>query len=224
MNTPILLINFKTYEESTGEKAVKLAKIIDKVSSEYDVEVAIAVQALDLREVVKNVKNVKVLAQHVDVNEYGGHTGKVLIDAVKKAGAVGTLVNHSEYLLEKDVIGETVRKCKEKGLITVVCAADSDKAAELANYSPDFIAVEPPELIGGDVSVSEANPDVIKDSVKKVYSVKRLPVLCGAGVHTKKDIEESLKLGAKGALVASGVVKDKNPRKEVKDLLDGFTY
>jgi triosephosphate isomerase len=46
-----------------------------------------------------------------------------------------------------------------------------------------------------------------------------VPVLCGAGVKTGKDVRRALELGAKGVLLASGVVKAKDPRKALQDLV-----
>jgi triosephosphate isomerase len=79
---------------------------------------------------------------------------------------------------------------------------------------PDYIAVEPRELIGGKISVSQARPELISDTVKAV----KTKVLCGAGINTRQDVKKALKLGAKGVLVASAVAKSKNPGKVLKEL------
>jgi len=44
-------------------------------------------------------------------------------------------------------------------------------------------------------------------------------VLCGAGVKTGKDVKRALELGAVGVLLASGVVKSKDPKKALQDLV-----
>ncbi len=222
MKTPIIIINFKTYKESTGDNAVKLAKQIEKAVKKTKANVAIAVQAVDIEKVVKSV-DLPVLAQHVDPDDFGGHTGKVLIDSVKKAGAIGTLLNHSEFKLSKSVITKTIKHCKDKNFEVVLCVPDSDKAGSYAYYSPDLIAVEPPELIGGGVSVTTKDPSIIKHTVEKVYKVRRIPVLCGAGIHEEVDVSKSLELGAKGVLVASGVVKNKDPYSETLSLIRGLS-
>jgi triosephosphate isomerase len=43
-------------------------------------------------------------------------------------------------------------------------------------------------------------------------------VLCGAGVTTAKDVSKALELGSEGVLVASGVVKNKDPRAVLEDM------
>ncbi len=39
-----------------------------------------------------------------------------------------------------------------------------------------------------------------------------MKILCGAGVTTAEDVSKALELGSEGVLVASGVVKSKDPR------------
>jgi triosephosphate isomerase len=82
----------------------------------------------------------------------------------------------------------------------------------VASLKPDVIAVEPPELIGTGVSVSKAKPDVVAGTVKLVRGVnKKVTVLCGAGISRGEDVTAALKLGTQGVLVASGIVKAKDP-------------
>lgn len=221
LKTPLIIINFKAYSESTGKKALSLAKKIEKAALKEKANVAIAVQPTDIRMISSQVK-IPVLAQHSDLEKQGAFTGKITVEAIKEAGAIGTLVNHSEYKVSSGEIGEIIRRCKALNLDTVVCAKNSDVAAKLSLFKPSFIAVEPPELIGGVVSVTTANPKLISDTVKKVYKASEISVLCGAGVHTTKDVTASLDLGAKGVLVASGVVKNSSPYKETLSLIKGL--
>ena len=69
-----------------------------------------------------------------------------------------------------------------------VCrAADVEEAKALAKLNPTYIAVEPPELIGGDISVTTADPAIVSDTVAAVKSVQpKVRVLCGAGVKSGK--------------------------------------
>ena len=221
LKTPIIIVNFKAYKESTGKKALLLAQKIEKAAKKHRANVAIAVQPTDILLVSSHVK-IPVLAQHIDIQGQGAATGKVTIEAIKLAGAVGTLINHSEYNVPSSHVGEVVRLCKKHKMTSVVCAPTSNMAAKLAHFKPDFIAVEPPELIGGSVSVTSANPKIISDTVKKVYSHARVNILCGAGVNKSEDVKTSLMLGTKGVLLASGVVKNKNPFGEMEDLIKGL--
>jgi triosephosphate isomerase len=77
---------------------------------------------------------------------------------------------------------------------------------------PDITSVEPPELIGTGISVSKAKPEIVTDTVKLVHKVDpKMIILCGAGISTAEDVFIALKLGTRGVLVASGIVKAKDP-------------
>jgi len=90
-------------------------------------------------------------------------------------------------------------------------------------FRPDYIAVEPPELIGGNRSVSTARPEVVSGTVEAVRRVSPSTlVLCGAGVHARGDVARALELGADGVLVASAVTRSGDPRVAIAELLAGF--
>ncbi len=217
---PILLINLKTYEQGTAENALRIAKASDSLANN-EVEIILAVQPVDIKMISKEIR-IPVFSQHVDPIKYGSNTGWILPESVKSAGATGTLLNHSERQTDLETIRRSLARCRELGLRIVVCAGTPDKAKEVASLKPDYIAIEPPELIGGDISVSKAKPEVITQSIEKVNSVENIPVLCGAGVKDKEDVKKAMELGAKGILVASGVVKSENPEEAIRDLLEGF--
>ena len=218
-DSPVLLINLKTYDEGTGANALKLVKAVASLADAT--EIIFAAQATDIRMLSKETR-IPIFAQHVDPVKFGSSTGWILPEAVKSAGASGTLLNHSERRIDFETAKRSLARCRELGLRVVMCAESPEKARELASLRPDYIAIEPPELIGGEISVSKARPEVITDSVKKVHSVAPIPVLCGAGVKDSEDVRKAIQLGAKGILVASGVVKSKNPEEAIKDLLKGF--
>lgn len=217
MKTPILIVNFKTYASATGSKAVKLAKEIERAGKDAKKNVAVAVQAGDIFRVSQAVK-IPVLAEHLDPDLPGSHTGKILAEDIKENGAVGTLLNHSEDRYRIDVLEASIKRAKEEKLLSVVCANNDEIAESIATYNPDMIAVEPPELIGGDISISKAKPELIKNSIKKVHKIKKIPVLVGAGVKTAEDVKVARKLGVKGILLASGITKAKDPYKITLEL------
>lgn len=221
MKTPIMIINFKTYKETTGERALKVALAADKAAKETGKSIAIAVQAENIRMISEKV-SIPVLAEHVDDESYGAHTGSIIPESIKASGAVGSLINHAEKEISDEEVEITIKRCKELGLVTVVCANTKEDSERLCKYHPDFIAVEPPELIGGDISVSTAQPEVVSDTVKLVTDASGVPVLCGAGVKTKEDISKALELGAKGVLLASGVDKADDPYTKIMELLEGM--
>jgi triosephosphate isomerase len=201
LKTPLILTNFKTYESATGAKAMELAKAHQIAAEKTGANFAVAVQAVDIFRVSQAV-NIPVFAQHCDDAVYGSKTGWIMTEALKEAGAVGTILNHSEHRFEDmEQLGKSLVRAKEAGLITCVCAETAEEGAEIAKrFSPDFVAVEPPELIGGDISVSTAQPELISDSVQMING----NVLVGAGVKNGNDVKIAVELGAKGVLLASG--------------------
>jgi triosephosphate isomerase len=178
---------------------------------------AVAPQYIDIPLIVNNT-SIPVFAQHVDAEIPGSYTGYVTPESIKEAGACGSIINHSEHRLRTDVIEDTIKRCKSIGLLTCVCANTATIGKALAALNPEIIAVEPPELIGGNISVSKAKPEVIIDSVRMIKSVNsRLHSLCGAGIKTGEDVAMALKLGSEGILVASGVVKAKYPESVLRE-------
>lgn len=216
---PLIVINFKAYESATGENAMWLAKTASEISVKEKTKIIVAVQAADIYRVSEEC-DIDVFAEHIDSVDYGAHTGATLAETVKAAGAKGTLINHSEKTLELKEIEKAVAKAKMLGLKTIVCAGNALQAKAVAAFTPDYIAVEPPELIGGDVSVSRANPAIISDTVKKVRSVSAVTeVLVGAGVKDKLDVDKALELGAVGVLLASHITQSKTPKDAILKLL-----
>jgi len=217
---PIILINFKTYESGAGHKALEIAKIADVIAKEKGVNIILAVQAADIR-MIADAVSIPVYAQHIDPIEPGSHTGWTLAEDVKEAGAEGTLINHSEHRLEISQIENAIKIAKENGMKVVACAPDAEVAGAISIFGPDFIAVEPPELISGNISVSEAKPDLITKTIEMVRKInENIPILVGAGIKKGEDVKLALGLGASGALLASGVMKSKNPEKEMLELVE----
>lgn len=212
-----IIINTKLYEQSIGKNALELARVCEEVAKETGAKIGLAVPAADIYPVTQ-ATSIPVLAQHVDPVEYGSHTGHVLPEHIKDMGAVGTLLNHSEKHMVFDDIEKSINKCRKLGLMTIVCADDQTQAESLSKLSPDAIAIEPPELIGGDISVSTAKPEVITATVNAVEG----RVLVGAGVKNCDDVAKAIELGAKGVLLASGVTKAKNPKEVLLELARGI--
>lgn len=222
LKTPIIIVNFKTYKESTGDNAIKLAEICNKIAKETKTSIAIAVQSTDIYRIAKIV-SIPVLSQYVDAISFGKNTGFLLPESVKQAGAEATLLNHSEHRLDFDLLKKSIERAKQAGLKTVVCANNTKVAEKIAHLNPDFMAIEPPELIGTKISISEARPEIITGSVNSIKSINnKIKVICGAGIHNAKDVRKSIELGADGVLVASVIKRAKNKKEELKELVSGF--
>ncbi|MEA2055304.1 MAG: triose-phosphate isomerase, partial [Candidatus Thermoplasmatota archaeon] len=182
LKTPVIVLNVKTYAEATGNTAFEIAIIMDKIANETGVSMAICVQATDITKCVEKV-NMPVFAEHIDPIKPGSHTGWALPEAMKSAGAIGTLINHSEHRLILADIDVCIVRAKELGLDHIVCTNNVATSKAAAALSPNFVAVEPPELIGGDISVTTVDPGIVSKSVEAVRDVdENVKVLCGAGV------------------------------------------
>lgn len=205
---PLIVINFKTYKQ--GKKSVELAKIIEKI----DKNIIVGVQASDIYEIAKQTK-LKVYSQHVDYFKSGRNTGFIIPEAVKKDKAVGSFLNHSEHKLSFKILKKTVLRCRKVGLKTMVFAKDLKEALKIKKLKPDYIIIEPPELVGGKISVSSAKPELIEKISKKL----KTKFLVGAGIHSKEDIEIAMKLGASGVAISSAVANARNPGRVLKKLI-----
>ncbi len=215
---PLILLNLKTYEQATGTKAVEFARIAQQVNEKTGISIAVAPQTIDIASLTVSWET-PVFAQHIDPITYGKNTGHTLPEAVVDAGAYGTLLNHSERQISLDRIEASIKRAREVDLVTIVCADTVETAKKIALIGPDVIAIEPPELIGSGISVSTAKPEIVSGAVKAVKNVNPdVKVLCGAGITNGEDASAALELGAKGILVASGVVKSDNPYMALLDL------
>ena len=218
VNYPLILVNLKTYREGMGENAVKLTRIAEEIHLRTGTSIAIAPQVVDIKMVVEAAET-PVFAQHLDPVGFGQYTGHILPEAIGEAGCVGTLLNHSERQLAINVVQQTVKRAHEADLIAVVCADTVEKCRQIAAFNPDAIAIEPPELIGSGVSVSKAKPEIVSSTVSAVKHINpKIRVLCGAGITNGDDVIAAQRLGAEGILVASGVVKAKDPQSALLDL------
>ena len=220
LQTPMIIVNFKTYLESTGKKAVELAKQAERAAKETGANIVVVPQFVDIATVAKSVE-IPVFAQHIDPIKPGNCTGHILAESVKEAGAMGTLINHSERQLKLSEIDTIITLAREQGLVSCVCANNPSVSAAIAAMRPDITSVEPPELIGTGISVSKAKPEIVTDTVKLVHNVDpNMTILCGAGISQAEDVSIALKLGTKGVLVASGIVKAKDPYSVLRAFAD----
>lgn len=216
---PLIVLNFKTYAESTGENAVRMAKYCEEVSESSGIEIIACPQMPDLYRVSSAVK-IPVFAQHIDSVGAGSYTGHITAGCVKSAGAKGTLINHSERRLLLADIDSAISSAKKAGLTAIVCTNNVAVTSAAAALAPDFVAIEPPELIGSGIPVSKANPELVSGSVRAVKAINPgVEVLCGAGISTGEDVAAALALGAVGVLLASGVIRARDPKAALFDLV-----
>lgn len=219
METPAIVLNVKAYEESFAEGGLSLARACQEAAEETGFYFAICPQMVDLAWIARQV-DVPCFAQHTDNVGLGSQTGWTTPEAVKASGAVGTLLNHSEHRIRIADIDGIISKAKGLGLESLVATNNIRVSRAVAALEPTSLAVEPPELIGTGISVSQADPDVVSGTVDTVREInKKVIVLCGAGISTGDDVKSAIELGAQGVLLASGVVKAPDPKAVLLDLV-----
>ena len=176
----LVILNFKAYKEATGVRAEELGKICKETAEATGARVIVAPQTVDI---LRTAPIIETIAQYASAIHAGSGTGANLVEALKQAGAIGSILNHSERRIPHMQISETITRLKEAGMISIVCAQDDGEAKILAEFSPDYIAVEPPELIGSGISVSQAQPEIVTKTVENIKQVNsEVKVLCGAGI------------------------------------------
>lgn len=210
----LFFINFKAYAESTSANALKILRGIERESIPTE-RIVIVLNPLDSLMETKITKFI----QSAEPLDPGPFTGHVPIGILKEYGYSGVMLNHSEHRIEREKIGMSVAMATRMGLKTIVCAADLKEIEGIRDFNPDFIAYEPPELIGGDVSVSTAKPQIIEAAVELLKGTSSKLVV-GAGIKSRDDVRISRTLGAQGVLVASGVVKSPNPIRVIAEMME----
>ena len=210
VRAPVFEIGLKGY--LYGADAVRLAQAADRLSRELDVSVIFDPQAVDIPAVARATERLLVFAQHMDPVAVGRGVGSVLPEAIREAGAVGTLLNHSERRMTLGDINRAIVRAREVGLATLVCADSPEEAAAVAQLGPDIVLAEPPELIATSRSAATEMRGFVERSVELVGRIDPgIIVMCGAGVQTPDDVEKMIGLGVGGTGSSSGVLKAADP-------------
>jgi len=218
----MIFVNYKTFEEGSGPKALSLTKILEETAHETQVKIIPVVQIIDAESVISGT-TLEVWIQHVDPVSYGAHTGWTLPEEAARAGVFGVFLNHSEHKFDNfDALSTANEKAISANLKTLIFAGSLDELTKIVALTPTYIAYEPPELVGSTTtSVSRAQPEIISEA----YEIARgagLPLIVGAGVSSMEDVKKSLELGAVGVAVATAIVKATDPKNKLIELTEGF--
>ena len=212
----MFIINCKNYDEVSGEKITKLVKTAQSISRKYGIKIAVAPPQHLLSQVASS--RIPILAQHVDDSKVGSTTGFMIPELLKKSKVKGSLINHSEHRISSKEIEHLVKRLRKLRMISVVCVKNVAEALKYAKLNPNYIAIEPPELIGSGKAVSKERPELITRAAIAVKNAKnQTKLLCGAGIVSGEDVKQSMILGSKGILVASGIIKAKNWQKIIEE-------
>lgn len=218
----MIFVNYKTYEEGTGQKAIALTKILEEVAHETQVKIIPVVQIIDAETVVSST-TLPVWVQHVDPISYGAHTGWTLPEEAAKIGVRGVFLNHSEHKFDNFENLKTANSMSiSASLQTLIFAGSINELKKICELKPTYVSYEPPEFIGSTTtSVAQAEPNVIAEA-SEITKAAGLPLIVGAGIHSEDDIKKSLSLGAAGFAIATNIVKAADPKAAVLSLIKGY--
>jgi len=218
LNLPLFEIGLKGY--MYGKSALELAKAVDNISRKYGVEIVFDPQYVDIPMISQETSNILIFSQHMDAINIGRGQGRVLPEAIKEAGAVGTLLNHVECRLTLSEIHQAIKRADEVGLITMVCVDDIDEAIAVATFNPNIIVLEPPELIGSGKTVVQQQEEFIPEAVQTIKKINsKIVVFIGGGVSAADDVAQIIRLGAEGTGSTSGIVCAENPVAKTEEMV-----
>jgi len=210
LRAPVFEIGLKGY--LYGAEAVRLAREADRMGREHGVTVIFDPQAVDIAAVARATADLLVFAQHMDPVSVGRGVGSVLPEAIREAGAVGTLLNHSERRMTLGDISRAIMRAHEVGLATLVFADSPEEAAAIAQLGPDIVLAEPPELIATSRSAGAEMRGFVERSIEAVGRIDpEIIVMCGAGIATPDDVTQMMALGVGGTGSSSGILKAADP-------------
>jgi triosephosphate isomerase len=210
LRPPIFEIGLKGY--LYGAAAVTLAREAEWAAQENGVTVIFSPQYVDIPAVAGATKHLRVFAQHMDPVGIGRGNGSVLPEALKEAGAQGTMLNHSERRITLGEIARAIERADEVGLATLVCSDSPEEAAAVAQLGPNIVLAEPPDLIGGQRSVGAAMAGFVEETIRLVKGIDpRIVVMCAAGVRTPEDVANMVSLGVEATGSTSGILTAEDP-------------
>ncbi len=205
-----------------GQGTFDLSKAAQKIADSLKVEIGLAPPLFSISSVSQTV-NLPVFCQHLDLTYEGASTGFLSPEMAKSFGAIGSVLNHSEHPINETFTRELIGQLRNLNMTSIVCAKSPQEVSNIARFHPDFIAIEPPELIGSGRAVSKHDPSIITRSIEaKSDHSGSTKLLCGAGIIDKTDVTSAVRLGAEGILVSSGVVKATSWCRKIFELASGF--
>lgn len=216
---PMILVNFKAYREAFGIRGFEIAKACFDVAKKQKITIGVAVPFTEINKISK--LKIPLFAEHFDPGSLGAHTGYTPIQAIIENGAMGSLINHSEHPMSLDKIKEAVKETKKNKIISVVCVPDQKILEKVVLFKPDIVALESPKLIGGKNAISKEMPQAIRKAAKTARE-HSIDFLCGAGIHSMSDAKKAIEEGSDGILIASSVMKAKNPSDVLTKLCSGL--
>jgi len=202
-----------------GRALLKLAQHADMLSVKYNVSIIFTPQSVDIPLLARETKHILVFAQHMDSLKAGRGIGSVLPEAIKEAGAAGTLLNHAEKKLTMAEIERTIQRADEVGLATLVCADNAEEAVQIAKMGPNVVLAEAPNSIEAGKRVTDDSVEIQRVNHLVSAVNPEIRVLHGGGISTADDVYKIVKWGAEATGSTSGVILAEDPLKKLEEMI-----
>ncbi|GAA3016830.1 triose-phosphate isomerase [Tetragenococcus solitarius] len=217
IQAPFFVFNPKSY--FYGDQLLKLAQKADFLAEKYPhLTIFITAPYADLANIAKQTRHIIVTAQHMDGIEPGRGMGAVLPESIYQAGVRAVFLNHAEHPLQLAELVQSIKKAKELGIQTIVCADSLEEARAIAVLKPDVLLCEPTELIGSGKTSDESYIQETNKAIKEIDP--DIFILQAAGISTPEDVYHTLQLGADGTGCTSGITEADEPAKMLEKMIE----
>lgn len=212
---PFFCFNPKSY--FYGDGLLKLAMKADELAEKYPhLSIFVTAPCSDIANISNHTKHIIVTAQHMDGIPVGKGMGAVLPESIYNAGARATFLNHAEYPLSVSELTKAIKRGKELGIKTIVCADSIEEARSIALMKPDILLCEPTALIGTGKTSDEKYIQQTNDAIKEIDD--SILILQAAGISSPEDVFRTINLGADGTGCTRGIAEAQSP----EDVLEGM--
>ncbi|MCI6274888.1 MAG: triose-phosphate isomerase [Coriobacteriaceae bacterium] len=218
LRRPFFVVNPKSY--LYGEGLRDLAKKVDELCEKHRFQSLFTAQLIDLAWVAENCPHLIPCAQNMESLRPGRGMGHILPEALAAAGVKATFLNHAENPMTVSELAKTIRRAREVGILTCVCADSVDEARAIAELHPDIMTCELTELIG---TGKIAGPDYIRQSTAAVKEVSpETMVLQAAGISTGQDVYDAIIYGGDATGGTSGIVAAADPFSVLDEMFEAL--
>ena len=200
-----------------GDQIIDLARLADEASQKYDVRVIFTTPYANIARVSECTKQLIVFAPHMDNIEVGRGLAAVLPESLRAAGAQGVMLNHVEKPMRIAELYGTIRRARELGMMSIVCADSIPETKAVALLEPDMMVTEPAELIA---TACAADVSYVRTSVDTIMNIDpNIGILVGGGINSGQDVYNVIAAGADATGSSSAIATARNPRAMIEEML-----
>ena len=117
-------------------------------------------------------------------------------------------------------LSQAIKRAKELGIQTIVCADSISEAQAVAVMGADVILCEPTELIGTGQTSDSSYIEQTNRAIKEIDET--ILVMQAAGISTAEDVYRTIELGADGTGCTSGITNADSPEEMLTAMIDAL--